>query len=52
MICEICGRDLNNIWQDNMADGGNYNVLCEDCYREHILDEEVPIRVEEEYNEY
>nr|DAN86581.1 MAG TPA: zinc finger domain-containing protein [Caudoviricetes sp.] len=22
MRCEICGRDLNAIWSDNMADGG------------------------------
>ena len=31
LICSKCGRDLNEIWQDNMSyiDGV---VLCEDCY--------------------
>lgn len=32
MRCEICGRDLNKIGQDNMADGELYYILCEDCY--------------------
>lgn len=32
MNCEICGRDLDKIGQDNMADGNEYMVLCEDCY--------------------
>lgn len=35
MRCEVCGRDLNKIWQDNMADGKKYNILCEDCYSKY-----------------
>lgn len=52
MICEICGRDLNTIWQDNMADGESHYVLCEDCYREEYLGEHNFNRIEEEDNEY
>lgn len=48
MRCEICGRDLNAIWSDNMADGESYYILCEDCYREHILGEGNFNRIEEE----
>lgn len=29
LICRQCGRDLNEIWQDNMAYSGA--PLCEDC---------------------
>ena len=35
MICEVCGRNLNAINQDNMANGRTYQVLCEDCYRKN-----------------
>lgn len=52
MRCEVCGRDLNAIWQSNMADGENYYVLCEDCYRGIYLDEHDFNRIEEEDNEY
>ena len=31
IICSVCGRDLNEIWQDNMSSNSN-RVLCEDCY--------------------
>ena len=30
IICRVCGRDLNEIWQDNMSSDGR--PLCEDCY--------------------
>ena len=30
LICRCCGRDLNEIWQDNMST--NSQPLCEDCY--------------------
>ena len=44
MRCEICGRDLNEIWQDNMADGQTYNILCEDCYSKYKgIDEHCPL---------
>ena len=39
MRCEICGRDLDEIWQDNMADGETYQVLCEDCYYKYVKKE-------------
>ena len=52
MRCEICGRDLNAIWQDNMADGESHYILCEDCYREEYLGEHNFNKIEEEDNEY
>jgi len=30
LICSKCGRDLNEIWQDNMSPAPGL-VLCEDC---------------------
>lgn len=30
LICSKCGRDLNEIWQDNMSPVPGL-VLCEDC---------------------
>lgn len=27
MRCEVCGRDLNEIWQDNMAGSWNDDEL-------------------------
>lgn len=30
LICSKCGRDLNEIWQDNMSSVPGL-VLCEDC---------------------
>lgn len=30
LICQECGRDLNDIWQDNMSCIPGY-VVCEDC---------------------
>lgn len=31
LICSFCGRDLNEIYQDNMSyEPGT--VCCEDCY--------------------
>lgn len=30
LICSGCGRDLNEIWQDNMSPTLGV-VLCEDC---------------------
>ena len=30
LICDSCGRDLNEIWQDNMSCVLGV-VLCEDC---------------------
>lgn len=32
LICRRCGRDLDEIWSDNMSD--NNEPLCEDCYYE------------------
>ena len=31
LICSKCGRDLNEIWQDNMSSSSD-RALCEDCY--------------------
>ncbi len=30
LICGYCGRDLNEIWQDNMSPIP-FKVICEDC---------------------
>jgi len=30
LICDYCGRDLNEIWQDNMS-WDLETVICEDC---------------------
>ena len=33
MICSICGRDLNEIWQSNMSTIPGY-IVCEDCAKD------------------
>ena len=35
LICSVCGRDLNKIWQDNMSSRLGF-VLCEDCYNNEL----------------
>lgn len=31
LICSYCGKDLNEIWQDNMSENIG-TVICEDCF--------------------
>lgn len=33
LLCDCCGRDLDEIWQDNMSHEPGV-VLCEDCGRD------------------
>ena len=49
IICSRCGRDLDEIWQDNMSN--NNEPLCEDCYYEmQISDREFYEMYEDTYN--
>ena len=40
MKCEVCGRNLDQIYQDNMANGEDFNILCEDCYHKIYTSED------------
>ena len=49
IICSRCGRDLDEIWQDNMS--LTDEPLCEDCYYEmQMSDKEFYEMYEASYN--
>ncbi|CAB4148480.1 hypothetical protein UFOVP855_33 [uncultured Caudovirales phage] len=47
LLCDYCGRDLNEIWQCNMSPEP-FIVICEDCSGNKINNKEYPMS-EHEY---